>query len=205
MIDSGRNPQSPSGQALTEFIVVLPLIFILIPAAESLYTLLSSRIVAESSRMENRQSDFRNREEERMITLRSYSCEPLAASYQPAGITELPENVEAQRALTMAALRFSCLAEGTSRLGPKAAAVLWALYLEAPSEKVGQSLSLTLCPKTKLSSERVRLSIRTTFALREAGALLIRAKLAKLRADACRNPSISLPMLDRFDRAILDR
>jgi hypothetical protein len=185
MNDSGRNTRSQKGQALTELIVVLPLVFILIPAAESLYTLLSSRIVAESSRMEIRQNDFRNREDVRLNTLRRFSCEPLAAAYQPAGDTKIPENVEAQRTLTMAALRFSCLAEGTSRLGPKAATVLWALYLEAPSEKVGQSLTLTLCPKTKLSSERVRLSIRTTFALREAGAAIIKSKLAKLRAEAC--------------------
>jgi hypothetical protein len=197
------HPQS--GQALSELIIFLPVIFVLLGAANTLYSHLSERQLSDSIQMDKRLNEFQLKEQIRRNRLNAETCALQPALSLHISKAERPENVDIQRAFSMATLRVACLGEATVRLGPQMAGTLWALYLQAPSETAGRALTQTLCPKTKLSSESLRASVRAATPLRSLREASQWLQIEEHALTICRKPSIPVTLLDRLVPAILDR
>ena len=185
--------------------IFLPVAFVALAAAGTFYSLLGDRQRSDSSDADARLNAFQTQEKLRFERLMQKSCFLGTHAAQLAETPKMPENVDLQRAISLSTLRLSCLAEGSARLGPKAATALWAVYLKSPTETLAQSLTQTICPKIKLHSERFRKAARSTNTLRRTRETVLSLNLRELRVSRCSAASIPASLLDRFAPAILDR
>ncbi|NBW81159.1 hypothetical protein EBR21_05335, partial [bacterium] len=195
--------KSCGGQALVELVVFLPLLLALLSTPVWFKNLLSQHLQAESKALDDQLQHFWGALQLENSRLKAARClEPVL----PAALIDAapwPEEVDQQRATSLAGLRGSCLAEATAKLGPKVALPLWGLHLGAPSEAIAKSTAGMLCPKTKSWSERLRSQVIAGQRLLRIAEQTKAENISIFLKTKCTGGVNSLPPLDRLFSPIL--
>ncbi|MEN9825140.1 MAG: hypothetical protein RI953_885 [Pseudomonadota bacterium] len=191
------------GQALVELVVALPLLLVLLTTPVWFRNLLNHRLQSDSRALDNRMQNFWRGLKEDHSKAKASSC---LHSFVPTPLpdaTPWPQEVDQQRAITLATLRGACLAEASGRLGPKAALPLWGLHLSTPSESLAKASAAALCPRTKDWGERLRSQIVQGQRILRSAEQAKAANVQYLLKNYCTGSVNSPPMLDRIIGPIL--
>lgn len=155
-----------------ELIVALPLLCTLLSAPLWIRGLLNQRIESQSRQQDSNLRNIWSALEKEGSRFSATACNSQTVASRTAKVQPWPEEVDRQRALTMATLRTLCLAEATGRLG-KAALPLWGIHVAAPTDAAAKSTATLLCPRTSHWSEKLSDQVR------QGHRLILRTETAK--------------------------
>ncbi|MEY4066009.1 MAG: hypothetical protein RIR26_2217 [Pseudomonadota bacterium] len=182
--------QHEKGVALTELLLLAPLIFVLLEG----FLLLSDAMTAGlQSKTQQIQREFDRALAEathfafdRICSNPSPPRPRLAeVTVSPPSSPDLPATFSQQRLLFLSASRAACLAEGATLLGlPTASALFTALSL-APQESAGQAIALRLCPATAKSTQSLRTLMVSAMHLTSQGESFLVLNLTREATPAC--------------------